>query len=205
MNKIISVLCLFLIMGVIFAAGCLGSNDRTSNHSIFSQINASDSEIFAYSGEVTDISADGNLTHITVQNDFTIYNQPAIMNFILDENVLNNSDIPEYKLEIGKSVFICYKQNEDISGSAIVTGGTVFRERTNISLYNGTVVKINPKDGTDNDSKILLKQSDNQLTYFSYSTGTYFSENIKIGMKVTVCGDPFRFLSKPAQGWAYAV
>lgn len=187
-----------LILSSVLFSGCLSEVTDDSNSSV------PVSENYAFSGEVVIFSV-GNNIQITVMNDFVSYGDKLYMNFTIDESLLSRQDIPEYKLDAGKHIFLLYEyEHGNTSKEAIVTEATVFREGMSAVLYNGTVKEIR-SGGADSRSFIQLNNSRGENIRFFHSSSLYCFGEIVPGMEVTICGDPIILTTDPGQGWAYAV
>lgn len=199
-------LIMFTALLAVSFSGCL-NNDSNSGP----QINMSGSDTATFSGEITNISTDGENIFVTVLTEYESYYGRSQMNFILDNTTRHNLYLTgEYgTTSVGDFVFIGYSLSEYEKSPDSVTAENAHVFTDGMTLYSGVVEEIRPLENDSNRGVILLNHSQNSLglslTAFSYSQSTHFTTNVKEGMMISIYGDSLMLESYPTQCQAYEV
>lgn len=186
-------ICFLLVLCVILFSGCLGMNDDMPEPEI---IKASDPGIATFSGTVSSISASGNDTLIVLKTNHESYYGQAQMTFILNNETISDF---HYAPEIDKYMFISYRIPADGNLQRPVESiyATVFYD--NMRVLNGTVENIR-RGSLD---EIMLDNG--TLIRCSSYPETYFTEDIKVGMEITLYIAGTIATTAPPICWPYEV
>jgi hypothetical protein len=183
-KKLFMFSCLFLIMGIVFVAGCVDSNPAPappSNDTNTTVPPIADAAL--YRGEVASVAESSGQINVTLkQVEGTNFGAQEIEFWITNNTTIlfNKSEIKE-----GKYLEVYYGGESKEPQMALAVN--LLPDADNC-IYNGVVTDIS-QEGTVQSGTITLALDDDKTMIFAYSTSTQFYltfSDLKVGDKLNI-------------------
>ena len=212
MKKTSLLVCLLLVLGVVFVAGCLGNNDTPANetNNTGTPVMAPPAPLDApadtamYRGNVIDISVANGTTIITLKQVKGTNFGAAEISFAFTDASKANFDIDD--LTIGRYVEVYYGGPAGASKDVIVAN---LLSDASFIVYNGEIVSATNTATTGGFVGTLEVKLENETTMiFNCNDNTQFYINISdltAGTQVNILGNFIIQLSEPPQNTAFEV
>lgn len=208
MKKTFSIIALCLILSAVLAAGCLGSGDAEKDRQIpFKQIELPE-DTALYRGKMVNISTDGNVTTVVLEQISGTDFGADSMTFVIDDDSMN-FNFSSLEGGTGEIYLEIYYDLEDQVFDSVRAVAANLITNAGVRTYSGEIVDVH--HGTTKNAaypqSIKVKLDDGSVMVFHCDGALFYMDpsDVKAGTDVSIVGSSFIFMSLPAQAYVYEI